>query len=49
MVRVPQRDTESMIAWVLRFLEANLRVLHSRKPSRSARPARRRRILAKTA
>jgi hypothetical protein len=29
--RIPQRDTEGTIAWMLRFLEANRRALLSRK------------------
>lgn len=32
--RVPQRETEGTIAWVLRFIEANKHLLRSRKRSR---------------
>jgi hypothetical protein len=48
--RVPQRDTESMIAWVQRFLEVNSRALRTRKfAQRFARRIRERALDRKTA
>lgn len=41
--RIPQRETEGTIAWVLRFIDANKRMLRSRK----VQPTRIRKMLTR--